>query len=697
MSAQEPKILERVFSNRDLFSGRSRRAAILSALSAIVFALLLLVICWTLELCLVTEQDRELVISRAEYESLFGTTERGTDLPSESPPTEVPAPPVASAPAGEVPVDKALPVEPSPISTEPPQNSLVRLSSGFEQVVWRNRDTVWAWPLAGLYKYVLSPLSLSPQLTFLFLLVIGFLTWLIWKILFWWAMHTRMQVSLEAIGQLRSHLHRQCLRLGPADLQGTEVRHVLDLFKKDIEQLRAMLDLWLFVRHSVLFYTAIFLILGILIHPKVFFYCGVPLLIGWLVHQHRLRTWREAKRLAAAHSEDELRLLSESLTRSRLVRGYGMEQMAHQHFKKYIDRYQAEASNIDRRRGPYRRVAWAIALLSMVVAIGLLGLHIMSPSENLSLAGATTLCGCFIGIGWAWTEWQNAVDIRESVVPAAMQLFRYLDRIPQVGQAVGAKFLQPLSRAIEFTDVTYATSDKVLLLDRLSLSISAKKQVAVISTDPRAALALASMLPRYIDPQSGQVMMDGEDIAWVTLESLRAETLLAGGDDIVFTGTVMENIAAGAQHGMTEIMEAAKITHAQHFIQRLPQGYETVIGEHGETLTSGQSFRLALARALVRNPALLIIQEPVTPLDDDTKVMLDDTYQRIAQDRTIIYLPSRLATLRRCDDIILLHQGQVVARGNHAHLVRSSPIYLHWEYVRFNEFRHVVENIEPLS
>jgi ABC-type multidrug transport system fused ATPase/permease subunit len=193
------------------------------------------------------------------------------------------------------------------------------------------------------------------------------------------------------------------------------------------------------------------------------------------------------------------------------------------------------------------------------------------------------------------------------------------------------------------------------------------------------------------------VLIDDEDIAWVTLESLRAEALYVGGNDPFFTGTVRENISGGeTQHTLNEVTEAAKVTHAHNFILKLSQGYETVIGEHGEQLDVGQSFRLSLARALLRNPALMIVEEPAQNLDEDTKSLLDDAYQRIVQNRTILYLPARMTTLRRADQIVFIHQGRVETVGTHAQLVASSQLYRHWEYMRFNEFRHEVD-LQPTT
>ena len=655
MSTREPKIFDRVLSNRELVQGRALHAMLWSALAGLSLFVVLLLSYVALEHCLVVGEGQPIRISAQAYQQFFGRESSNVLKDSQS----------------------------------------VELKDGFAQVAWRNRKQVWGPGLAWLSRRVFgleSGFGFSPQVTSLVLILVGSGVWLVMWMARKMARRRRTQLELETVGRLRSHLHRQSLRLGPADLQRTDTAQVLGLFKDEIGQLKTALGQWLLAWTNEPVRIVLLVLLTLLIDAKVTFYCGVPLLFGWLIHEHRRHDLQQAHRLAVQKAEDELRLLSESLTRSRLVRGYGMEQAAQEHFKKYLDRYQADVDSLERRRGALARLEGIIVWLCGVIVLALVGVLLTTPTEHFSLAAALVLAYCFVGIGQSIRCFQTAVEAREDSIPAAMRVFRYLDRIPEVGQAVGAKFLQPLQRTIEFMNVTYLAPDKVPLLSELSLSISAQRQVAIISTDSRAALALVSLLPRFIDPQAGQVLIDGEDIAWVTLESLRAETLIAGGPDVLFTGTVQDNIAAGHSNAnLSAVMEAAKLAHAQHFIQRLPQGYETVIGEHGEALDAGQAFRLALARAVLRNPALLIIEEPDEALDEDTKSLIDDSYQRIAGKRTILYLPNRLGTLRRCDEIILLHQGQIAARGTHAQLVKSSQLYRHWEYVRFNEYRHVVE------
>jgi ABC-type multidrug transport system fused ATPase/permease subunit len=186
------------------------------------------------------------------------------------------------------------------------------------------------------------------------------------------------------------------------------------------------------------------------------------------------------------------------------------------------------------------------------------------------------------------------------------------------------------------------------------------------------------------------VLFDGEDIAWATLESLRAETVFVGANEPLLPGSVLDNIRGGRdEYTLQQVTEAAKITHAHNFIIKLVDGYESDLPERADQMEASPRFRLSLARAIIRNPAVLIIEEPRESLDDDSKALLADAYERICKGRTVIFLPGRLSTVRRSDQVIVLHEGRVAAIGPQAKLVSVSPIYRHWEYVNFNnEFRH---------
>jgi ABC-type multidrug transport system fused ATPase/permease subunit len=249
-----------------------------------------------------------------------------------------------------------------------------------------------------------------------------------------------------------------------------------------------------------------------------------------------------------------------------------------------------------------------------------------------------------------------------------------------------------MARTLTFNQVCFQPDGEALLLNNLDLRFTAGETIALLSLQPAAAYAAAAMIPRFIDPDPGQILIDGVDIREGTLESLRAEAIFVGGSDPVFDATVLENITCG-QPDITkqQAIDAAKCVHADHFIRTLPMGYETQLGEQGLKPDPGQTFRLSLARAAVRRPAILIIEEPSTPLDSETKTLLDDAYQRISADKTVLFLPTRLSTVKRCSRIVMIHEGRVAADGTHEQLVRSSELYQHWEYLRFNAFRNSEE------
>src|SRR5262249_22256630 len=230
-----------------------------------------------------------------------------------------------------------------------------------------------------------------------------------------------------------------------------------------------------------------------------------------------------------------------------------------------------------------------------------------------------------------------------------------------------------------------------MLLEDVSLTIPAGQRVGLVGSDDLEKHALVYLIPRLLDPTAGEIRVDQHNLRWVTLDSLRAQPAVVLPHNLVFHATAANNIGCGdSAYALPRIIEAAKIAHAHHFIQKLPQGYETPIGELGHSLSASEQFRIALARAILRDPALLIIEEPEAALDDDTKALLDDTFARFLPGRTAIFLPHRISTLKSCDLIFLLHKGRLEAAGDHRTLLAQSALYRHVHYLEFNEIAEQV-------
>lgn len=684
VSTREPTPFQQVFSTRDLYRGAGLRGLMLSAIGSLCLCLLLLVLGYLADLLItrgeVTIPANDLESHAALAELLTGTAaDQDPSGPQVLPHSGYSLTRFPFGPGTELNRDAAQ-----------PDSATTLTDAGILPTLWRYRKSFWVTPAAMLYARFPA---LQSNLSALGVLV-GLAALLAW-VRSMCASRARQHWSsaaLAAATRLRKSIHRQALRLGPSDLDGEVSNQALELFTKGVDTVREGILTWLgcYGRDLV---RLVMLVVCLLFVDSVFtLVCVVPLLGCWYLIEKQQKKFEDQRKLAESRGERELRVLAEALSKTRLVRGNQMEALEQDHFQRALDRFQESQGGVLRSNAWSRRlVRTLIAGAAAFVAL-FLGWQVLLPPQQTALASGVVVLAGFL---MAWKPLESLTSRTEQLAPAeaaAARIQQFLNAIPEVGQAVGARFLQPLSRMITFEGVGYSTPAHRGLLDGLQLKIAAGRQVALVSTDPLEALAMACLIPRFIEPQQGRILIDGEDIAWVTLDSLRAEVILVGGEDAVLSGTVRENIAGGSSNrSLQEITEAAKIAHAHNFIQRLPQGYETVIGEQGEQLDPGQCYRLGLARAILRKPALLIIEEPSTPLDEDAKVMLDDAYKRIAQDRTVIYLARRLSTLRRCDDIFFLHRGKVNASGSRDRLVQTSPLYRHWEYVNFNEFRHEFE------
>jgi len=565
---------------------------------------------------------------------------------------------------------------------------------GILPAVWWSRGKYWGWVLSAANRRVVWLRENSSALAVLVLSAV-FISF-VRSLLLARARTLTTRVAMLAATRLRKTLYRQTLRLGPSDLDDSGSETALGLFTRDIERVRGGVSLWVHRLGRFPFELLLLVIFVLTIHWRVAFECLIPLAACWYILGRERQRLESARQSTAARADADLRLLGESFRKTRLVRGFGMEHFEQEQFQKHLERYRDNALSLKQGERWSRWISRLLVMCCVSIVLYLLGIKVMLPPAEpgyLSFAAALSLVAAFACMHQPLEALRQSRFDRADAAESADRIFRYLNQIPEVGQAVGAKFLQPLSKSLQFESVTYSLPNKRKLLDGFDLKLSAGEVVGFVSPDPLEARAMAYLLPRFIEPHKGRVLFDGNDIAWVTLESLRAEVIYVGGTDSYFTGSVRENISCGnPRYSLTDVTEAAKQTHAHNFVVKLPWGYDTVLGEHGEQLDTGESFRLALARAVLRKPALLIVEEPANTLDDDAKSLLDDAYNRVVRDRTVLFLPTRLSTLRRADRIVLIHQGKVAAIGSHGDLVKKVPLYRHWEYMHYNEFRHELES-----
>jgi ATP-binding cassette, subfamily B, bacterial len=277
---------------------------------------------------------------------------------------------------------------------------------------------------------------------------------------------------------------------------------------------------------------------------------------------------------------------------------------------------------------------------------------------------------------------------------AGERIFQVLDEPEDVADRPGAPDLPPGEGAVRFEDVSFSYLPGRPVLEHLDLALDAGTTVALIGHTGAGKTTLASLVPRFYDVDSGRVLVDGVDVRDVTLGSLRSSVGAITQDPFLFSTTVRENIAFGRPDLSDEDVErVARLAQAHEFVERLPQGYETVIGERGITLSGGQRQRIAIARALAVDPRVLILDDATASVDATTEARIRAGLRQVMEGRTTLIIAHRLSTIALADEIVVLDAGRIRARGTHDELLETSSVYreIHEHGLLEREFADAVE------
>jgi ABC-type multidrug transport system fused ATPase/permease subunit len=518
------------------------------------------------------------------------------------------------------------------------------------------------------------------------LLALGLFVLLLLSLVTQWRRRTIATAATELATALRKQIHRQMYRLGQSSLPTEGIGPVVNMWTREVNDVRdgMQADLDFTPRKQTL---AVGLILIALFSSPILtlFLASLGILV-WVTSRVLNRDAKLAQDAALRDVSVHLCLLHEDLGLLRTVRIHSAESYDRQRFDEHLERFR-EAD--ERRIVTEPQINPTTALLygaALAIALGMLGYNVLIL-ERISIATMLILVASLAGLAHPITEWLKMRRTIRQANRSAAGIFEFLERSPELHQNVKAHFLGAVKEQIALENVVLRSRSGRTLLDGLSVEIPAGTRTAIVGLDEDAKQAIACLIPRLVDPQSGRVIIDGHDLRDVTLESIRAQVGLVLQADLVFTDSVLVNIGMGDQmNGLPRAIEAAKLVHAHQFIQDLPHGYDTTIGPVGHYLKPDEQFRIALARVFLHDPSILILEEPAGPVDEDTRLLIDDTLNRLAVGRTLILLPHRLSTIRWCDQVIVIHNGRVEEVGPPAQLQAESKLFRHLLYMEFNQY-----------
>jgi ABC-type multidrug transport system fused ATPase/permease subunit len=393
---------------------------------------------------------------------------------------------------------------------------------------------------------------------------------------------------------------------------------------------------------------------------------------------------KKATREVRKQQSNVVAVVQQGLESMRVVKAFGRQDLEQEELSE-VSKATVEAALKARR---------VKALLSPIVTltVSLCTAFVLWRSSSLILKGTMTAGALTVFLSYLtkfFKPVQDLATMTNTIAQTAVGVERVraiLEANDVIEERGDAREPQPLKGEIKFENVAFAYNKDAPVLTDVNFEIKAGQMVGVVGPTGGGKSTIVSLIPRFYDPSAGKVSVDGVDIRDYKIHGLRNQIAYVLQETVLFRGTVAENIAYGRGSATRdEIVEAAKLSNADEFIAKMPQGYDTMVGDRGDTLSGGQRQRIGIARALIRNNPILILDEPTAALDTESEQLVMEALERLMKGRTVITIAHRLSTIRNSDKIVVLKGGVVAEEGTHDELIAKGGVYAELYHIQFDK------------
>lgn len=419
--------------------------------------------------------------------------------------------------------------------------------------------------------------------------------------------------------------------------------------------------------------VVIFLTLTLCIYAKFVIFIVPPLaILGYLIST----VGKKLRKLSKSSQEkmaDTNSILHENIIGARIVKGFSMEEYEINKFNKVNNDYYRVSMKSIKRMLLLSPVTEILGCLAGVFVFVLGGREVIAGKISFGVFGL--FIGSLLSTIRPFKKLSQVTSLNQQAAAASERIYEVLDAKPSVVESPDAAELNAFKHNVVFSDLWFSYGDNHVLKG-VNLDVPRGSMLAVVGPSGNGKTTLLDLIPRFYDPKKGKIMIDGVDIREVKLKSLRRQIGIVTQETILFNDSIRANIAYGKPGASDEeIKQAALQANAHDFISRMPKGYDAIIGDRGMRISGGERQRIAIARALLKNPPILILDEATSQLDSESERIVQEALDRLIQGRTVFVIAHRLSTVRNADMIVVLDKGVIVEQGTHSQLLTKGGLY----------------------
>ncbi|GAA4416850.1 ABC transporter ATP-binding protein [Nibrella viscosa] len=471
------------------------------------------------------------------------------------------------------------------------------------------------------------------------------------------------------VSQLREAVFRRAVRLHLGFFSSERKGNLISRIMTDVQEVENSIanTMSAVMKEFFLFIFYLYALFSISIQLTLFAFLVIPvsgIFIATLVKRMKRDAQEGQQRLSGLIS-----LLDETFGGMRVVKGFNAEDYVLTKFNEENQGYRRAIRSLANRRelaSPFSE------FMGVTVVAGILlygGSLVLSNQSALSASEFVTYIAIFSQVMRPAKEISNAFSSTQRGLASGERVLQLVDTVPLIEDKPNAKDLREFRRQVEVRNVSFEYMKGVPVLKAISFTLEKGKTIALVGSSGGGKSTIADLVPRFYDPTSGQILIDGTDLRDCTMESLRNQMGIVTQESILFNDTIFSNIAFGSDATEEEVIRAAKIANAHDFIMLQPDGYQTLIGDRGSRLSGGQRQRISIARAVLKNPPILILDEATSALDTESEKLVQEALTRLMASRTTLVIAHRLSTIQHADEILVIHNGEIVERGTHHALV----------------------------